>query len=803
VIGTYSTMSPEQVGAAPDIDTRTDVYSLGVLLYELLAGAEPFDPKTLAKAAEEEIRRIIREDEPPRPSTRLTAQGDRSEKIAQARQTHLADLQRTLLNELDWIPLKAMRKERDRRYSSAGQLAEDIDNYLNNRPLIAAPESRVYRFKKYARRNRAALIAVACVMSALILGFAGTTAGFLGQRRLRVEAEQSAAVAQTEQHKAEEANAASTQINQFLTDMLSSVGASGPARKPVLVRDALDNAANEIATRFHDQPLVEASVELVIGQAYTRLTLNQKAELHLKRSLEIRRQVLGNDNLDTIETVDALATAFGYDGNSAEETPLSRESADGFRKLLGEDDPRTINAVLRVATLLQYDHRSAEADSMLSPELGRCRRVLGANDQWLLDDVSVELGTVLGTEGKSAEAESLIREVVERQDARGNWRWEPEAGLADLLFSEGKVAEAEPLCRNLVAWGQGNLGNDHAFTIWRTTSLATDLLAEGKYSEAEPLFRDLLPRHRKDFGERDYTTYGLAKNLIDCLLGTSKFSEAETLARDEVAICGEQKAEYPLDLAQFEKSLAQALRAENRLPDALSMFDQAYGDYRESGSANITSDQTGYFAGDYGLCLAALGRHAEARQPLELSRQMLMSAGLSHDAELRKVLAALVQGADADGRSSDAAQLRAELAAANGPSTQPIASSVLTQAWLAERFGRQSNQQWTVPPTATQPTSPKGIISFWFDYPIDNPGRRRWAMLADGRWTETYADGFQQFFVDGSAATVDGDPGQALHLGSEPSYQVFIPDKGAKLMWVRFRQGTGDWSSIAPMQDVK
>ncbi|MGA2441727.1 MAG: protein kinase [Tepidisphaeraceae bacterium] len=265
VIGTYSTMSPEQAGASPDIDTRTDVYSLGALLYELLAGAQPFDPKTLAKAAEEEIRRIIREQEPPRPSTRLTALGDTAGKIAAARQIQLSELQRTLRGELDWIPLKAMRKERDRRYSSAQQLGEDIDNYLSNRPLIAAPEGRIYRFRKYARRNRAALIAVACVMLALILGIAGTTAGFLGQRRLRIEAELSAAAAKTAADAAKTAadneRKAKEEAESRLVDALrAQAGAESLTGDAIGAHQLLDQAWQE-ANKFN---LPTFAIEMVM-----------------------------------------------------------------------------------------------------------------------------------------------------------------------------------------------------------------------------------------------------------------------------------------------------------------------------------------------------------------------------------------------------------------------------------------------------------------------------------------------------------------------------------------------------------
>ena len=320
-MGTPAYMSPEQAERGGlDLDTRTDVYSLGVLLYELLTGSTPIDTRALRAAHVDELLRLIREHEPPRPSQRFEAG-----RAAKASPRGLEA--RALRGDLDWITLKALEKDRARRYESAAALGTDVRRHLDHEPVLAGPPSATYRAAKFPRRHRLAVGAAASVALALVAGVIGTVHGLARALRERERAESQALEAE---HARDESEAVTT----FLTDMIESVRPEESGRA-VTVQAVLDRASPRLGTLMVERPRVEARLRRSIGQAYLALGRLQEAELHLRLALDIHRRVLGPDHMETLRSAMCLAALRLEQGRENEAEGLLREAAEGFEKTLG------------------------------------------------------------------------------------------------------------------------------------------------------------------------------------------------------------------------------------------------------------------------------------------------------------------------------------------------------------------------------------------------------------------------------------------------------------------------------------
>jgi tetratricopeptide (TPR) repeat protein len=524
LVGTPEYMSPEQASSAgEDIDTRTDVYSLGIIFYELLAGGPPIE---LRKIAFEELLRRLREEDPPKPSTKISMQ-DRatSSEVARKRQTEPRALAKQLRGELDSIALKALEKERARRYASAAEFAADIGRYLNNRTVLAVPPSLAYRARKFARRYRVALATTFAFVLVL-------TAASVISIRQSIRASREAAVAEA--------------VKNFLqNDVLAQASAfaqAGPNTKPdpdLKVRTALDRAAQRIEGRFTKQPEVEASIRETIGQAYMDLGLYPEARKHLEGALELRRRVLGPEAPETIETAIRLGFVEFDQSSYGEAEILLSQTVERARRVLGPQNSYTLRAMTNLAGVYRREGKYPQAEAMINEAVEIKRRVLGPENPSTLSSMSVQ-AEVFDEEGKYAQTETLINQILEIR-RRVSGPEHPDTlismnNLANVYDAEGKYAEAEALHRENLDIRRRVLGPEHPFTLSSMSNLANVYEDEGKYAEAEALARQALDIRRRVLGpEHSITLYSLV-TLGVVYMDEGKYAQAEELLTQTLQI---------------------------------------------------------------------------------------------------------------------------------------------------------------------------------------------------------------------------------------------------------------------------
>lgn len=601
LLGTPDYMSPEQAGVLDlDVDTRTDVYALGVILYQLLCGARPY---TFARPTAAEMHRVLGGTPPRRPSAVAGAAGA---EVGASRRSTTERLRRLLQGDLDNVVLKALAREPDRRYASVGELARDIRRHQSGLPVDARAATWTYRAGKFVRRHKAAVAGV-CAVGLLLATFAVVTsrqAGVLQQERDRARREAETA----------------RQVSQFLVDLFEDADPSQSRGDTVTAREILDRGAARIQAELGKQPAVQGRLLSTMGDVYIALGLYEPAgalleqalsrqqslpspdpgelattldrlgnlthdlrdmkrsEEYTRRALELRRRTFGEESPEVADSIVNLAIAVRGNGRPAEADALYREGVALHRRLFGNEDARLAWALYSQAWGLHQQGRVDEAEPLYVEAASLQRRLLGDTHPELRDTLNSMAG-VYYHRGQYARAAEIWEEALaialrlhgdaHTATARAH------LNLARIPLALGDYVRAESLTRRAVEINLATIGPDHPHTASTQHSHGVALWRLGRLAEAERSLRVALASRERSAGPDSQLTGATLAALAQVAREAGRADEAERLARRAAAIGESQSARWPTAAAGMIESLAVVLTARGQAAQAVPLWRRA------------------------------------------------------------------------------------------------------------------------------------------------------------------------------------------------------------------------------------
>lgn len=620
VVGTLQYMSPEQAEmSAMDVDTRTDIYSLGVMLYESLTGSTPLQKESLANNALLQVLALIRDSEPPLPSDRLTSSGEASTGISEQRRIAPTKLSQLLRGDLDWVVMKAIDKERPRRYETANGLASDIKRYLNDEPVMAAPPNASYKMRKFIRRNRAAVVTAGLVLLTLVAGIIGTTWSMLwalDQRKKVVG-------------QAETASAAIMEANEIVRTSVQALneGSDDTTREPVVVNmpaeikgaevDKLATTTRELAkvlvqslekeasSRHEAEKVADFQAEQMfidpeLMGSRLRTSLLDAAVPDSRKALEdslagINFTTLARGSLQETffeQTLEAIDQQFAEQpvvqakllhamGTHAKTLGIEELSIHSFeralalrREHLGATHFETLLTMSTLGAQLKNSGRLDDAQPLIVESYEVSLRKHGDLDG-LLGTTALNLASLRFAQGNFVEAERLRRDTVLYANALGDEQAVSAArsSLTLSLIENGKLDEAEQLARELVTAARQNGEDNHLCSI--LNNLATVLDARAKWQEAEQIAREVVGIRRRILGDDHTSTLFSLNNLASALLVQGRLDEAERIFRENLATCRRLLGRDHPNTTRTIARLGTLLRDRGNLKEAESLIREA------------------------------------------------------------------------------------------------------------------------------------------------------------------------------------------------------------------------------------
>ncbi len=618
-IGTPEYMSPEQADLTGlDVDTRTDVYSLGVVLYEMLVGIQPFDGGELRRAGFDEMRRVIREDEPPRPSTRLSGLGEDTTTAAKNRRSEPSTLRRQLKGDLDWIAMKALEKDRTRRYSSPGELASDIERHLRDQPVQAGPPSTAYRFTKFVRRHTLGFIAGTIVFLALVLGIFGTTLGMVRARNAEQEASREAETAK--------------QVSDFLVGLFKVSNPTEGSFEKVTAREVLDKGTERIRVELTDQPLVQARLMSTMGWVYIGLGIFDTAQGLFEDCLAIREAELPPDHPDIAEVLNQLGESLREQAKYDEAWPFYERALVIREQTAGPESPRVAAILNNMALILSdrgdYDGALKLYERMLAID----SKTLEPGDPVLGMGYS-NVAILHVRLGEFDEALELFEKALEiNRNAFGEHHRMVASSLNSIggvLGEMGDYPAALPYLEKAAAIKEDILGPDHPSLAGTLGNLGTLLISLQEHDRAQVALERAVVIYRESLGP-DHPAYGESlSDLATLFLSTEDLESAGPLLEESLAV--RERAFGPHhsivasclnNLGVYHRALGDDEMAKVYHERALVAFEEALGpDHPEVAKARA----------NVARLLTDLGEYEEAEElfmkSLEVQEQVL---GLDH-----------------------------------------------------------------------------------------------------------------------------------------------------------------------------